>query len=185
MIVLLLVGCAAFGAGDQYVGSLTRFWPHAWEIPALSAPWLLLPFLAGCTQRRPWRSALVGALATFVALVGYGLMTISPVEQAAFTLGSFAGFVRSNVLWFVGGAFTGPLFGYLGHEWRVRRARVAAFVTAGAVMLEPLVHSSRYRPARLSAIPFGAVTATELAVGFAMAIWFGWQWFRSRSAAQP
>jgi PPE-repeat protein len=47
---------AVFGAGDQYLGSLTgsgHGWPVGWssDVSLLSAPWLVLPFLAGATQR--------------------------------------------------------------------------------------------------------------------------------------
>jgi hypothetical protein len=172
VIVLLLAACAAFGAADQYVGSLTRFWPLAWEIPALSAPWLLLPFLVGRARRNALGASAWGAVGTFVALVAYGLMTISPIEHAHFSLIAFTAFARSNVLWFIGTAIVGPLFGYLGYLWAAARARLAASITAGAVLLEPLVHAVPYQPPPLSHIPLGVVTATEFAVGVAMVAWF-------------
>ena len=172
MIVLLLAACAAFGAVDQYVGSLTRFWPLAWEIPALSAPWLVLPFLVGRARRDALSAAVWGAVGTFVALVAYGLMTISPIEHAHFSLIAFTAFARSNVLWFIGTAIIGPLFGYLGYRWAAARARLAASIIAGAVLLEPFVHAVPYQPPLLSHIPFGVVTAAELVVGVAMAAWF-------------
>jgi hypothetical protein len=180
VIALVLVACAAFGALDQYVGSLTRFWALAWEVPALSAPWLLLPFVVGTSQRGAWRAAVVGGLGTLVALVGYGLMTVSPIEHARFSVGSFGAFARSNLLWFVGGAMSGPLFGWLGHQWRVARARLAACIAAGAVLLEPLVQASGFGGLSFGVIPFGLVTATEFAIGLAIALWFAWQ--RSRGA---
>ncbi len=175
MPVLLLLGCAAFGAADQYVGSLTRFWVHAWEVPALSAPWLLLPFVIGCTQRSPQRAAVLGAGGTLVALLGYGLMTISPIEHAHLSVASLTEFARSNALWFLGSAVTGPLFGRLGHRWHVARARHAAAVAAGAVLLEPLVHAAPHPGVPLGSIPFGAVTGTELLLGIGLAAWFAWQ----------
>lgn len=179
-MALMLIACAALGAADQYVGSLTRFWALAWEVPALSAPWLLLPFVVGSTQTNLRRAALWGGSGTLAALVGYGVMTISPIEHAHFGLGNFLAFVRSNGLWFVGSAVTGPLFGYLGHRWRVARARAAALVIAGAVMLEPLVHSAAYPGVPIGAIPFGPVTAAEFAAGLAMAAWFTRQHARER-----
>jgi hypothetical protein len=173
VIVFLLTGCAAFGAADQYLGSLTRFWAHAWEVPALSAPWLVLPFLLGRTQRSAPAAAVVGGVGTLLALVAYGLMTISPLEQAQFTLPSFIAFARSNTLWFAGSAVTGPAFGYLGHRWGIAQDRLAAALLTGAVLLEPLAHGVPHQPLPLSQIPFGVVTVTELLVGAAMGIWFG------------
>lgn len=164
--------CAALGAADQYVGSLTRYWAHSWEVPALSAPWLLLPFVVGRLQPDRFRAAALGLLGTLAALVGYGLMTISPVEHAQLTLGGFAAFARSNLVWLAGGVLTGPLFGWLGHRWRVARDPSAAVVMAGAVTLEPLVHAVAYRRIPLGSIPFGPVTAAEAAVGVALALWF-------------
>lgn len=175
VVGIVLLACATFGAADQYVGSLTRFWALAWEVPALSAPWLLIPFVVGRLQRNAVRAAVWGGLGTLAALVGYGLMTVSPIENAPFTVDSFVAFVRSNLLWFVAGAMSGPLFGWLGHRWRFARDRRAASLTAGAVLLEPLVHATGCRGVPISVIPFGPVTAAEFVVGLLMAIWFAWQ----------
>lgn len=59
MTVLLLALATAFGAGDQYLGSLSA---HPWgaDVSLLSAPWLVLPFLAGATRREPRRAAALG-----------------------------------------------------------------------------------------------------------------------------
>lgn len=168
----MLLACAAFGALDQYVGSLTRFWSLAWEVPALSAPWLLIPFVAGGRQPTVRRAAVVGWLATMAALVGYGLMTVSPIENAPFTVDSFVAFVRSNVLWFAGALISGPFFGWLGLRWRDRRDRTAACFAAGAVLLEPLAHTQGFDGLPLGVIPYGPVTAGELALGVLMAVWF-------------
>lgn len=180
MVVLLLAACAVVGAADQYVGSLTRFWPAAWEVPALSAPWLLLPFAVGALQRDVRRAAAVGWLATVAALVGYGLMVISPVEHAHFTVQAFAAFARSNRLWFAGATLSGPMFGILGRWWAASRAWPAAVVTAGAVLLEPLFHAVAYRAIPVGAVPLGPVTGTEFAVGLALAGWFGWRYAAHR-----
>lgn len=175
VVVLLFAACAALGAGDQYVGSLTRFWPAAWEVPALSAPWLLLPFAAGALQRDWRRAALVGWLATLAALIGYGLMVISPVEHAHFTGQAFAAFARSNRLWFAGATLSGPAFGCLGRWWAASRAWPAAALTAGAVTLEPLVHATAHRVMPVGYVPLGPVTGAEFAIGVALAGWFGWR----------
>jgi hypothetical protein len=46
--VTILIGAAAFGAIDQYLGA--QYSPFLIEVSGLSAPWLLLPFLAGASQ---------------------------------------------------------------------------------------------------------------------------------------
>ncbi len=132
----------------------------------LSAPWLVLAFVAGWTQRGPRRAALLGMACTFAALVGYGLMTLSPVEHAHLTLQSSAAFVRSGVGVFAGAIVTGPLFGWFGYRWRAGRAWAGASLAAAAVLLEPLAHS-----AAGSAIRFRTISVAEIAVGTALAVY--------------
>ncbi len=120
-LVAVVVGLA-FGGGDQYLGSLVAL-PWAWAVSGLSAPWLVLPFVFGCTQSHARRAALVGLVATASALVGYFAMTLSPVEGVH--LGSnprlVVGLLQSNVAVVLGGILTGPLYGLLGQGWHVRR----------------------------------------------------------------
>jgi hypothetical protein len=84
VILVALALAAAFGGADQYLGSLSAH-PLATDVSLLSAPWLLLAFIAGWTQREPRRAAFLGLACTLSALIGYGLMTLSPVEQARLT----------------------------------------------------------------------------------------------------
>jgi hypothetical protein len=85
LVVLLLVLSAIFGAADQYLGSLpgAHLWaaqmPWMTDVSLLSAPWVLLPFLVGATQREPRRATLLGLACTMFALAGYAAMTLSPV----------------------------------------------------------------------------------------------------------
>lgn len=146
-IALALLLAAAFGAGDQYLGSLAH---HPWgaEAAGLSAPWLLLAFLAGCSQRTPRRAALLGLACTAAALAGYWLMTDSPVEGAHYSVAGMRGFFMSNGIAVVGGLVTGPLFGWFGQQWRTRRAIAGALVTAGALCLEPLARRLSINPIR-------------------------------------
>jgi len=162
IIALALVLAVAFGAGDQYLGSMS-WYPWAADVSLLSAPWLVLGFLAGWTQRDPRRAALLGLACTTVALIAYGLMTLSPVENAQLTVQSAVAFVRSESPVIVGALFTGPLFGWFGQRWRSTRASLGALVTAAAVCLEPLVRI----PAGV-AIRFPAVWIVEVAAGVAM-----------------
>jgi hypothetical protein len=163
IVAAALVLAALFGGGDQYLGSMS-WYPWAADISLLSAPWLVLPFLAGCTQRDPRRAALLGFACTVSALVGYGLMTLSPVEGAQLTVRTLSGFVHSESPVIAGGVVTGPLFGWFGQRWHTRRAWLGALVTAGLVCFEPVV-----RTAAGSAIRFRTVSLAEVAAGLAMA----------------
>ena len=133
---LALVLSAAYGAGTQYLGARVPGWGP--DVAQLSAPWLLIAFLAGATQGTPRRGALLGLGATAAALTGYWLMTDSPVEGAQYTLGNAQAFLVSNAFVVFGGLATGPLFGWFGQRWRTRGAILGAIVTAAALCLEPL-----------------------------------------------
>src|SRR5581483_8010882 len=86
---LLAAFCGlAFGALDQYLGSLIALGPWASSVSGLSAPWLVLPFLVGWSQERPRRAVACALLAVGAALVGYFAMTASPFESVP--LGRFA-----------------------------------------------------------------------------------------------
>lgn len=170
MVVLLgFLLAFAFGAGDQYLGSLTgsgHAWAAGWssDVSLLSAPWLVLPFLAGATQRDPRRAALTGLACTYAALLGYGLMTLSPVENAHLTIATVRGFVASESTVLVGGIVTGPLFGFFGGQWRTRRVLLGALVTAAALCFEPLARQASVNPIR-----FRDVWMAEVALGLVLA----------------
>jgi hypothetical protein len=143
-VALVLMLSAAYGAAAQYLGSVVHTWGPA--VASLSAPWLLLAFLAGATQRDPLRGALLGLAATFAALVGYFLLTDSPLEGAQYTLANTHGFFLSNAPVVIGGIVTGPLFGWFGQKWRTRRAIAGALIAAAAFCLEPLARRAAVRP---------------------------------------
>lgn len=166
---------AAYGAGTQYLGARVPGWGP--DVAMLSAPWLVIAFVAGYTQRTPRRAALLGLGATAAALTGYWLMTDSPAEGAQYTLASAHGFLVSNAFTVVGGLATGPLFGWFGQRWRTRRAILGALVTAAALCLEPLVRRAPLGVVRafghgyLVANPIGshAVTLVEVTAGLLLA----------------
>jgi Family of unknown function (DUF6518) len=169
VLALALVLSAAFGAGDQYLGSLTgsgHLWAAGWstDISLLSAPWLVLPFVAGATQREPRRAALVGLACTYAALLGYGLMTLSPIEHAHITVATVRGFLISERSVVIGGIVTGPLFGWFGQQWRTKRTLAGALITAAALCLEPFV-----RRATINPIQQRDVWLAEVVVGLAFA----------------
>ncbi len=168
VVVLALVLSAAFGAGDQYLGSLEgsgHVWAAGWsaDVSLLSAPWLVLPFLAGCTQRTARRAALLGLGCTYVALLGYGVMTVSPLENAHVTAATVRGFVVSERSVLAGGIVTGPLFGWLAWRWRARREIAGALVLAAALCLEPLARRISIDPIR-----YRDVWIAEVVAGFAL-----------------
>lgn len=187
-VLLALLLAAAFGAGDQYLGSLAL---HPWGADAagLSAPWLLLAFLAGCSQRMPRRAALLGLACTAAALAGYWLMTDSPAEGAQYTLANLRGFFVSNGIAVFGGLLTGPLFGWFGQQWRTRRALAGALVSAAALCLEPLVRRVPFGSVRylghgyLVTQPIGSrlVVIAEIAAGLLFAAYV----FAARRTARP
>ena len=176
-VALVLLLSAAYGAGVQYLGSLIH---HPWgaDVASLSAPWLLLAFLAGATQRNPWHAALLGLGATFAALVGYFLLTDSPLEGAQYSLGNTHGFFVSNAPVVLGGIVTGPLFGWFGQQWRTRRAIAGALLAAAAFCLEPLARRAAVRPIHMlghgyavtNPIGSHSVVLAEIALGLALAV---------------
>lgn len=168
-VVLALVLSAAFGAGDQYLGSLLgsgHIWAAGWasDISLLSAPWVVLAFVAGATQRDPRRAALLGLACTYAALLGYAVMTLSPVENAHLTVAALRGFVISERLVLIGGIATGPLFGWFGQQWRTRGSIWGALLTAATLCLEPLA-----RKVTIDPITYRDVWIGEVAVGLVLA----------------
>jgi hypothetical protein len=170
VVALALAASAVFGAADQYLGSFSAH-PWAADVSLLSAPWLVVAFAAGWTQTEPGRAALAGLACTFTALVGYGVMTLSPVEHAQFTILGVEGLIRSESRVIVGGLVTGPVFGWLGQRWRVGRRWPGAALVAAAVCLEPVARAvvgGQY------AIRFRDVQLAEVAIGMAMLAYVAW-----------
>jgi hypothetical protein len=127
---------------------------------------LLLAFLAGWTQRDPRRAALLGLACTMSALLGYALMTLSPVENAHLSVQSLTAFARSQNVVIAGGFLTGPLFGWLGNRWRNDQLWPGALALAALICLEPLAHAYAG-----DAIRARFVWLAEVVVGLAMAVY--------------
>lgn len=166
-----IVAGLAFGAVDQYLGSRSALGAWAASVSGLSAPWLVLPFVAGMTQDHGRRAVALGLVVTASALIGYFAMTYSPMENVPlerFSSGVLA-MMRSgyNPLWIVGGIVIGPLYGLLGQRWRVGRSWISAALVTCALCFEPL---ARRVVGILSPPPL--VWAAEVAVGAIVAISF-------------
>lgn len=151
----------AFGALDQYLGSLISLGPWTASVSGLSAPWLVLPFAAGLTQARSRRAMLAGLVAVSAALLGYFAMTVSPFEgvPAARFATSFAAIARTNLPWVIGGVVTAPLFGALGQRWRVRRWWGSAAIVGGCLCLEPAARWLVGRPPATTAVWLAEIAA--------------------------
>lgn len=167
VVIIALAAAFAFGAIDQYLGALRS--SFLTEISGMSAPWLVVPFLAGAPQKGQRRAVLVGLAAEWLSVLGYVVMIVSPVEgthlgpRPAGVTGSwtqlsahlFLATLASQWLWFAGGLIAGPLYGWLGYRWRARPSRAAALLAVLPVLLEPA--------ARWLATRFGLAYAGRLA----------------------
>src|ERR1700677_3951198 len=119
-IVVILIGAAVFGAIDQYLGA--QYSPFLIEVSGLSAPWLLLPFLAGASQPAIRPVALLGLATTWLAIAAYSFMNVSPMEGVHLTSQVYLESLARQWPWLAGGLVTGPLYGWLGHCFRTRRS---------------------------------------------------------------
>jgi uncharacterized protein DUF6518 len=172
-----------FGAADQYLGSRSALGAWAWTVSGMSAPWLVLPFVVGMTQDRSRRAIALGLVATMAALVGYFAMTYSPMENVPVDR-FFSGVLTMartgyNPLWIVGGVVIGPLYGFLGHRWRVARSWISAALVTAALCLEPV---ARRLVGMLS--PPALVWGAEIAIGAAVAVSFAFVIAASRRAPE-
>lgn len=174
--VIAVIAGLAFGAGDQYLGTLTAgaaLGTWTWTVSGMSAPWLLVPFVAGLTQDRERRAVALGLVVTLAALLGYFVMSHSPLEGGR-VVDWVPRVVRMittgyNPLWIAGGLVTGPVFGLFGQRWRTRRSWISAVAVTIALCLEPL--------ARIAAgmdLDSAAVWVVEVAVGVVAAMAFAW-----------
>lgn len=191
-VITALTAAFAFGAADQYLGALSS--PAPTEVSGMSAAWLLVPFLAGAWQAGPRRAAAAGLAATWLAVLGYVVMIVSPMEGThpgprPAGLPAYASWTQltphlvlaalaSQRAWLAGGLIAGPLYGWLGYRWHARRAMAAALLAALPVALEPAARwlCSHSGLARLSGLASGwpgsgpAVLAefAEIALGVAL-----------------
>jgi hypothetical protein len=172
--VIAAIAVLAFGAGVQYLGTLTAgsvLGTWAWTVSGMSAPWLILPFVAGLTQERARRAMALGLAVTVAAVVGYIAIAHSPMEGVPISRFFSRVFTQIttdyNPLWIVGGLMTGPLYGFLGHRWRVARSWISAVLVAGALCFEPVARGLVGMLSR-HAIVWGV----EIALGIAAAVYF-------------
>ena len=148
-VIIAIIAAIAFGAIDQYLGTLRS--SFLTEVSGMSAPWLLVPFLAGACQSGHRRAVVVGLAATWLSVLAYVVMIVSPMEGThlgprppglfgswnQLSPGLVLATLASQWLWFAGGLVAGPIYGWLGYRWRHHRTGVAALLAALPPLLEP------------------------------------------------
>lgn len=113
----------------------------------LSAPWVILPLVAGsaASRGRLLPGAAVGLLATIVALAGFYVANAFVLDLGPHsTLHDLGLTLNVGNLWFKAGAISGPVMGAAG-AWLIRRGRFAVVVAVvGIVVFEPLAVYAAY-----------------------------------------
>jgi hypothetical protein len=105
-----------------------------------SAPWAVVPFLAGMSWPSVWRGALVGVAATLAAFLGFYL-----AEAAILDLGPHPWYVDlkltlgSGRVYETWGLLSGAVYGGLGGLWATRRHPAAPLAVGLAFASEPLI----------------------------------------------
>ena len=107
----------------------------------LSAPWVILPLLAGALASRGniWLGVVVGLLTTLAALAGFYLANAFVLDLGPHSsLHDIGLTLNVGNLWFKAGAMSGPAMGAAG-AWASRRGGfVVAWSAVGIVVFEPL-----------------------------------------------
>jgi hypothetical protein len=143
----------------------------------MSAPWLLVPFLAGASRPGWFRGAALGLAATVAALAGF-----YAAESLILDLGPHPWLVdleltfRAGRIYFVQGIVSGPIFGALGGLWATKKSAAIGVLIALLFVAEPLavwLYERRTGPAGGpgSLTHYPALWMTEVAVGVVAAVW--------------
>jgi hypothetical protein len=104
----------------------------------ISAPWLLLPFLAGTLVRGPLRGALIGVTTCLAALTGFYVAEAFVLDLGGHPLlTNLALTLGAGRMYFVAGMLSGPLFGGLGGICTRHRRAMMAVVVGLALAGEP------------------------------------------------
>jgi hypothetical protein len=169
VLLLLLLGAIAFGAfvavikGDD-VGVRNA-------LGNMSAPWVVVPFLAGTLWSRAWHAALIGVATTLAAFFGFYL-----AEAAILDLGPHPWYVDlrltlgSGHVYEIWGTPVGLIYGLLGWLWASRSSAAAALAVGLAFVSEPLIvlalrRADLWGGGGLFDYPW--LWATEVAIGLA------------------
>ena len=171
-VVVAALGALAFGVGMSVLkgndGGALRG-----AVANLSAPWLLLPFLAGAGAGggRVGRAALIGVFVSFLALGGFYV-----ANSFVLALGPHPWLVDLRLAFGSGYFFkfavlSGPVFGALGGWWERTRSRLLGVLVAALFVLEPFAWLAYRGSVYTSDAP---VWAAEVLVGLtacALVVW--------------
>jgi uncharacterized protein DUF6518 len=169
VLLFLLFGAIAFGVlvavikGDD-VGVRNA-------LGNMSAPWVIVPFLAGTLSSRAWHAALIGVATTLAAFFGFYL-----AEAAILDLGPHPWYVDlkltlgSGHVYEIWGTPVGLIYGLLGWLWASRSSAAAALAVGLAFVSEPLIvlalrRADLWGGGGLFDYPW--LWATEVAIGLA------------------
>ena len=167
--MIVAVACI-YGAGDQYLGSRVQLGEWTVAVSQMSAPWLLIAFLAGAWPTRRLGAIGMGALVTAAAVTGYLAMTLSPLEGVAFQSIHWGSEVRSQLHVILPALITGPAFGWLGGYWRSARSRGAAVLISAFLILEPFARTLGGQLIDSRSVVWLAEIALGLALAFALSL---------------
>jgi Family of unknown function (DUF6518) len=164
--VVVIGGALAFGAVVSTVkgnGGGVRD-----AIGNVSAPWLILPFVAVLYMRvrSPLRGSLVGLAASLAALTGFYVTNSVVLQLGPHTwTDDLRLTVGAGRMFFALAVMSGPFFGAIGAWWNRTRSRWLAVLVAALFVLEPLASWLYGLVAHRTASGLAPVWFGELALG--------------------
>jgi hypothetical protein len=140
---LVILGAFTFGLLAAWAkgpnGGIDTFSTFRTDLGNLSAPWLLVAFLAGTQASRLMWGALLGLAATLSALFGFYLLSSMIVDLGSHSLlGDLWRELSANRIYLEAGLASGPIFGALGAWWTRTRTLGASIVVGALMIAEPL-----------------------------------------------
>ena len=143
-VALLIAAAVAFGVVMAVVKGQADDARNA--AGNMSAPWIVVPFLAGARFARPWHGLVAGVAATLAAFAGFYV-----AEAVVLDLGPHPWYVDLRLaagtvnVYERAGVLSGALYGALGTLWATGRLRAAALAVGSAFVVEPLIVLALWR----------------------------------------
>ena len=136
----------------------------------LSAPWLLMPFIAGATAgaRRIGRAAAVGALVSLSALAGFYVANSFVLHLGPHPWLVDLRLAFGSLYFFKFALFSGPIFGALGGWWKQTGSAWLGVLVAALLVLEPFAWLAYTRAQSTVYTSDAPVWAAEVVVGLAV-----------------